>query len=94
MTSERNILLDESSISIDRGEPQLWLSVNFDLPEEHFVGAYPKAGLVVQRAIHHHGLKRFTVAGNADNLVLAAFVMTIAAETCFREIRQIAHGCK
>jgi hypothetical protein len=94
MTSEIHIPLKEPYISIDWDEPQLWLPVNFDLPEEHVVRAHPKAGLVVQRAVHHHGLKRFTVAGNPDNFVLATFVMTIAAEPCVGEIWQIAHGCK
>ena len=55
MTSEHTVRLKELSTSIDRDEPQLWLPVNFDLPEEHFVRANPKAGLVVQRAVHHHG---------------------------------------
>src|SRR5947209_3435369 len=74
----------------DAKEARLANAADHDLFEEHRVRAHPPAAVVVERPVHHQRLVRLAVARNGDHLVLAALVVTIAAQRRKGQGRQAA----
>ncbi len=74
----------------DESKPRLAPAIVLDLLAEHGAGTHPQTRAVVQGTIDHQRLVRFTVPGNADDLVLTPLVVTI---TALLHCRRGTHFC-
>ncbi len=55
-------------------------TIDGDVFKKHRTGPHPAAAVTRQRLVQHQWLQCFTVAHNAQQLVLAAFVVEVAAQ--------------
>ena len=73
---------DESDVPADDGlvGDVAHAAVDDDVLHEHLVRSHPPAAVVVKRPVDDHRLQRLAVADHADDFVVVAFVVAVAAE--------------
>jgi hypothetical protein len=70
--------------SSDTLEPGPALPFHFDSRKEHLMRPNPKPRIVVERTIQDQRFQRFAVTHGAQDLVLTALIVPIAANWCVR----------